>query len=216
MTDSDEKMKFGMYGSGLALCPPSVSTEAGGRHAAEGRRGWACRDHCLATVGAKVGVDEVILVGISELGDVILTMQRINVQARDVTSRIAESLAPDEAPTADQLGQYLARLLPASDFIRFGTIKIVAAQAGAAVTVGGQARGKTPIEPLRLRAPAAYDIKVEKPGFVAFRANVAVPADGEIEVHADLSRVGGATHWYQKWWVLAAALSKLTRPISAA
>src|SRR5262245_8090756 len=35
---------------------------------------------CVAKIGAKVGAAEVVLVGISELGDVILTIQRIDVR----------------------------------------------------------------------------------------------------------------------------------------
>jgi hypothetical protein len=161
---------------------------------------------CLAGVGRKLEVAEVVLLGISELGDVILTLQRIDVAGRAVTTRVAESLAPDQTPSADQLAQYLARLLPASDFIRFGLLKVVARQAGAKVAIGGEPRGLTPIEPLRVRAPASYDILVEKQGFVPFRANVAVPADGEVAVNADLSPLGGAApRWYTKWWVLTAA-----------
>ena len=81
----------------------------------------------------------------------------------------------------------------------------VARQAGALVTVGGEPRGRTPILPLQVRAPAAYDIVVEKPGFVTFRANVAVPADGEVAVNADLSKIGAGARWYTSWWFLSAA-----------
>lgn len=160
---------------------------------------------CLAAVGTKLKVDEVVLLGISEIGDVIITLQRIEVRARKVRARIAESLAPDEAPTDAQLAQYLARLMPASDFIRFGLLKVVARQAGALVTIGGEPRGRTPIAPLKIRAPAAYDIIVEKPGFVTFRANVAVPADGEVAVNADLAHIGAGARWYTSWWFLSAA-----------
>ena len=48
---------------------------------------------CIAKIGKKVGAAEVVLVGISELGDVILTMQRIDVPARNVVTRVADSLA---------------------------------------------------------------------------------------------------------------------------
>jgi hypothetical protein len=159
---------------------------------------------CVAKIGQKVGAAEVILVGISELGDVILTMQRIDVGAHTVSARIADSLAASAPPGADQLTYYLARMLPPSDFLRFGIIAITANERGAAVTVGGEARGVTPIEPLKLHAPATYAIKVEKTGFVPFTTKVQLPPDGEIKVEAQLSRQGGAaTHWYQKWWFYA-------------
>jgi hypothetical protein len=156
---------------------------------------------CVAKIGQKVGASEVILVGVSEMGDVILTMQRIDVRAGTVSGRVADSLAANAQPTEAQLDAYLTRLLPPSDFLRFGVIDIVASEAGAAVTVGGEARGVTPIQPLRLRAPAAYEIKVEKQGFVPFSTSVQLPADGVLKVRAPLQRPG-KDHWYTKWYVL--------------
>jgi hypothetical protein len=160
---------------------------------------------CLAYIGQKVGAEEVVLVGISELGDVILTLQRIAVKRRQVEARIAESLAPSDAPTDLVLAQYLGRLLPSSDFVRFGTIDVVANLSGALVKLGGEDRGTTPLKPLRVRAPASYDIRVEKSGFTPFSATVAVPPDGEVTVKAQLTRRGGTVRWYQKWWVLGIA-----------
>jgi len=160
---------------------------------------------CVAKIGQKIGAAEIILVGISELGDVILTMQRIDVAAHEVSSRVADSLAAGQVPSETQLAGYLTRLLPPGDFLRFGVIDIVANLAGAAVTVGSEARGVTPIEALKLRAPASYDIRVDKTGYVPFSTRVALPPDGEIKVFAQLSRRGGEAAWYQHWYVLAAA-----------
>lgn len=160
---------------------------------------------CVAKIGQKVGASEVILVGISELGDVILTMQRIDVKRSSVSARIADSLAEGAAPTDAQVDAYLQKLLPSGDFKRFGSIDIVANLAGAAVTIGGQSRGVTPIEKLTLPAPATYDIRIEKQGFVPFTTKVQLPPDGEIKVEAELSRRGEAPSWYQRWYVLAAA-----------
>ncbi len=158
---------------------------------------------CVAKIGQKVGAAEVVLVGISELGDVILTMQRIDVRTRAVSARIAESLAASTQPSSDQLGYYLTKLLPPSDFLRFGIIAISANLPGAVVTVGGEKRGVTPIEPLKLRAPAKYPIRVEKTGYVPFTTTVQLPPDSELKVDAELSLRGGGTAWYQKWWVYA-------------
>jgi hypothetical protein len=159
---------------------------------------------CIAAIGAKVGATDVLLVGISELGDVILTVQRIEVRKKAAVTRIADSLATGATPTDDQIDGYLARLLAPSDFIRFGVIDIVANLAGASVTVGGERRGVTPIEALKLHAPATYSIRVEKTGYVPFSTKVALPPDGEIKVEAELSRRGSSA-WYQKWYVLAGA-----------
>ena len=157
---------------------------------------------CVARIGERVGAAEVILVGVSELGDVILTMQRIDVTGRSVSGRVADSLAAGAQPTASQLDAYLTRLLPPGDFLRYGVIEIVAAEPGAAVTVGGVPRGLTPIKPLRLRAPASYDVHVEKSGFVPFTTQVQLPPDSELRVRAQLQRPGN-TAWYTRWYVLA-------------
>jgi hypothetical protein len=157
---------------------------------------------CVAKIGAKVGVVEVILVGVSELGDVILTMQRIDVGRREVVTRVADSLASGAEPTDDALAQYLARLLPPTDFVRFGIIQIIAREAGATVTVGGERRGLTPVAPLKLRAPATYDIRVDKSGFRPFTAQVKLPPDVELKLPVKLERPGGRA-WYQHWYVVA-------------
>ncbi len=161
---------------------------------------------CVARIGAKVGAAEVVLVGISELGDVIMTMQRIDVASHKVNVRIADSLAPNAVPSDDQLGYYLAKLLPPSDFLRYGIIAITASENGAAVTVGGETRGVTPIEPLKLRAPAKYAIRIEKSGFTPFKTTVQLPPDGELKVDAVLSHRGGGSAWYQKWYVVTGAI----------
>lgn len=160
---------------------------------------------CIAAIGRKVGVAEVILVGVSELGDVILTMQRIDANAKSVVTRVADSLAAKSTPSEDQINGYLARLLAPGDFLRYGVIDIVANLAGASVTVGGENRGLTPIQPLKLHAPATYTIRVEKTDYVPFTTKVALPPDGEIKVEAELSKRGAGSAWYQRWYVLAGA-----------
>lgn len=157
---------------------------------------------CVARIGAKVNAAEVVLVGVSELGDVILTMQRIDVRSRSVRARIADSLPGTSPPSGDKLADYLTRLLPPADFLRFGIIAIISSESGAAVTVGGTARGVTPIEPLKLRAPAEYPIRIEKSGFVPFTTTVRLPPDSELKVSAELSRRGEDGAWYKKWYVL--------------
>jgi hypothetical protein len=160
---------------------------------------------CIGRIGQKVGAAEVILVGISELGDVIVTMQRIDVPTRSVSARIADSIPNGNSPSDAQLATYLNRLLPPTDFVRYGVLDIIASEAGASVSVGGEARGTTPIKPLKLHAPASYDIRIAKDGFVPFTAQVAVPPDGEIKVRAALQRRGAAAAWYTHWYVLAIA-----------
>jgi hypothetical protein len=160
---------------------------------------------CIAGIGTKLGADEVLLVGISEFGDVILTLQRIDVPRRRVATRIAEALAEDAAPTDPELTGYLRRVMPDSDFLQYGTIRVSANLAGAEVYVGRERRGRTPIEALRVLAPATYELRLVKKGYVPFEAKVAVPPEGEVEVDARLTREGAGGRWYARWWVAALA-----------
>jgi hypothetical protein len=187
----------------IAVLGPDQARAVYGDHLDQVLVKCAGEAECIAKIGQKAGAAEVILVGVSELGDVILTMQRIAVASRDVSARIADSLAEGASPSDAQVDAYLQRLLPPTDFLRFGTIDIVANLAGAAVTVGNERRGETPIEPLKLPAPASYEILVEKAGFQTYRAKVALPPDGEIKVEANLARPGAAPAWYQRWYVVA-------------
>ncbi len=156
---------------------------------------------CVAKIGEKLGAADVLLVGVSELGDILLTLQRIDVKTRTVAVRTSDSLTSADAPSDEQLAQYIRRLLPPGDFLRFGVIEIVANQTGARVSVGGKERGVTPIAPLRLEAPAAYAIKIEKSGFVAYSTKVQLPPDGTLRVEAELS-MRTEKAWYQRWWVV--------------
>lgn len=160
---------------------------------------------CVGKIAGKLGVDELLLVGIAEFGDVILTLQRIDARSGAVLARVAEALPAGSNANEGAIESYLRRVLPKQDFRQYGVIRITTNVAGAAVSVGGKARGKTPIEPLRVPAPATYPIRVEKPGFVDFRASIAVPPDAEVRVRPQLVRKGGSSAWYTKWWVIAIA-----------
>jgi hypothetical protein len=160
---------------------------------------------CVAEIGKKVGAVEVLLVGVSEFGDVILTLQRIDVKGKKVAMRIAEALAENADPGDDDLIGYLKRVLPEGDFLQFGTIKITANLVGAEVLLDKDTRGETPIDPIKVRAPATYDIRLIKKGYTPFSARVAVPPNGEVEVDARLTKEGAGGAWYAKWWVAAIA-----------
>jgi hypothetical protein len=156
---------------------------------------------CVARIGNKLGAAEVLLVGVGEFGDVILTLQRIDVGSGRSVTRVAEALAAGEQPDDGKLGAWLERVLPAGDFDRFGVIRIASDVRGARVSVGGRARGVTPLSPVRVPAPATYDILVAKQGYVDFRASVAVPPDAEVVVKAQLAEQS-ARPWYTRWWGL--------------
>jgi hypothetical protein len=160
---------------------------------------------CIARLGRRLKAVEVLLVGVSEFGDVILTVQRIDVRRRKVIGRVAEALAAGSAPSDKTLVQYLKRVMPLSDFKRYGMIRIDTNVSGARVTVGKKRRGTTPVKPIRVRAPANYTIKLTKSGYVPFSATVRVPPDAEVKVRPTLSLRGGAAPWYRSWWALAIA-----------
>jgi len=171
-----------------------------------GRDVFACQGatRCIARIGRKLGASEVLLVGVSEFGDVILTLQRISARNGRVLTRIAEALAHDAEPTAKAMTRYLKRVMPKSDFIRYGVVRIKANVNDAEVFLGDHRKGVTPISPLRVRAPATYKIHLTKPGFVPFTASVDVPPEAVVKVEPTLvPRTTPA--WYKRWWVAAIA-----------
>jgi hypothetical protein len=167
----------------------------------------------------------VILVGISQLGDVILALQRIGVRTRSVEGRIAEALSPGTEPGDEVLLGYLRRLLPPEDFRRYGGIRVRANVSGADVALDGLVRGRTPPGALQVEAPRRYQLTVRKTGYIDFTANLDVQPDFTVEVNPDLHRRPTALAWYQRWWVwgivavvaagTATALALTLRPTGA-
>ena len=68
--------------------------------------------------------------------------------------------------------------------------------------LGSKKRGTTPLPgPIKVRAPSTHDIKVSKPGFLDFSAQVKVPPDATIQVNAALQPISeGGVPYYKKWW----------------
>src|SRR6185503_12835384 len=119
---------------------------------------------CIAGIGQRLGVEEVLLVGVSELGDVIVALQRVDSKTARVLSRTSDSLPPGGDPDDKALEAYLKRLLPPGDFLRWGTLRIRADVEGAVVEIDGQRRGVTPVPPIQVAAPSTVDVRVTKPG----------------------------------------------------
>jgi len=160
---------------------------------------------CIGKIGSRLSVDEVIMVGVSELGDVILTVQRVESGGGAVKGRLAEALPAGTTPSDDDLLTYLTRLLPAEDFVRFGVLAIKVNVAGADIEVGCQPRGRSPLPALKLPAPSTYPVDVHKVGYQPFHAEIKLAPDADIQVEANLTRPGGKRPWYAHWYVAATA-----------
>jgi hypothetical protein len=158
---------------------------------------------CISRIGGRLGCDEVILIGVSQLGDLILAIQRIEVESSRVLARLADSLASRRIRQND-LRAYLRRLLPASDFKRYGEIVVKTDGVGDEVFLDEMPRGRTPLlSPLKVPAPGRYTIRVTRPGHEEFVARLDVLPEAAVEVTPKLSRKTPPARWYQQWWVWA-------------
>jgi hypothetical protein len=166
---------------------------------------------CIGRIGARLKADEVLLVGISALGDLIVALQIVEVRTGKVRARANESLAADAEPDDNRIEAYARRLLPRTTFRRFGVIRVAADVDGADVEIGAIPRGHTPLDPVVVEAPQRYDVRVRKPGYQDFTAAIDVPPDATVEVRPLMSRRADAvTPWYGKWWVWAIAGTVVT------
>jgi hypothetical protein len=158
---------------------------------------------CLSQLGAQLGVEEVLLVGISQLGDVVLALQRIDVLRGKVGPQLSETLEGDEPDDARLLG-WLKQLYPPEVFKRYGFISVITSVDGAAVKINTQVRGDTPLgAPLKVIAPRSYRVDLEKSGYLPFSASIDVLPDATVEVRAELSPEAAPLPWYKRWYVWA-------------
>ena len=158
---------------------------------------------CIAAIGRRLRCDEIVLVGISQLGDTILAFQRIDVASGRVMARLADSLGHRRRIKTAALDRYLRKLLPPEDFKRYGRIAILTSAMGDKVFVDEQYRGQTPLPPLKVPAPGRYSIRVQRQGHDDFMARLDVLPDALVEVTPTLGRKSEPTKWYQRWWVWA-------------
>jgi hypothetical protein len=159
---------------------------------------------CVGKIGLQLGADEVLLVGVSQLGDIVIALSRIDASRGEAGARLAESLPPDGDVNDQQALTWLRQLFPPDVFHRYGSIAIDADQAGAEVSLNAKVAGTTPLlQPVKVPAPATYDLKVAKHGFVPFQARVDVLPDANVEVHATLLKESRDVPWYKRWYVWA-------------
>ncbi len=157
---------------------------------------------CVGAVGRRLGVDEVILVGMSSLGDVIIQITRVKVSNRRVLGSVGHTMPPMSKLSKKKLDSLLHRLMPRRDFIRYGYIRVRSNRRGAQVFLNDKKHGQTPLRgPIKVQAPSVHRVKVIKRGFVDFSADLTVPPDGNVTVNANLPLIPkGVTPFYKKWW----------------
>lgn len=159
---------------------------------------------CLSQVGRRLGTSEVLLLAVSQLGDVVMALQRINVADQRVAARFADSIVSGQSVDEARILSWLQQLYPPETFKRYGQIRITTDIDGAQVYVNAKARGKTPLgAPLQVLAPGNYRLLIEKDKFLPFQAAISVMPDSVVEVTARLPREGKETPWYRRWYVWA-------------
>jgi hypothetical protein len=160
---------------------------------------------CIAELGRKLAADEVILVGLSELGDLILAIQRIDVATGGVLARLADSVQRRRHIRPVNIDRYLRRLLPRDDFLRYGLIVVRSDRVGDQVSLDDLPRGRTPLAPIKVPAPGRYRVQVRRPGHYDFNTRLDVVPDSTVEVTPTLAPLGGneRRRWYEHWWVWA-------------
>ena len=160
---------------------------------------------CIGAIGDQLGAEEVLLAGVSQLGDTIIALQRIDAKRGEAGARLAESLPPDRDVTDEQGLTWLRQLFPPEVFRRYGTIAVEADQSGASISLNSEGAGKTPTNsPIKVRAPGTYKLRVDKRGYVPFEARVDVMPDANIVVRATLVKETREVPWYKRWYVWAA------------
>jgi hypothetical protein len=159
---------------------------------------------CLSGVGERLGVKEVLLLAVSQLGDVVLALQRIDVPTHRVVARFADSLSSGVQVDEARLLSWLQQLYPPETFKRYGHIRIATDVSGAQVYVNAKPRGQTPLsEPLSVLAPGNYRLLVEKDRYLPFQASLTVMPDTLVEVDARLVKANQQQAWYRRWYVWA-------------
>ncbi len=170
---------------------------------------------CLAGVGRRLGVREVLLAAVSQLGDVVVALQRVDVVRRAVIGRVADSLpAGQQVDEARVLG-WLQQLYPPETFKRYGQIRVTTDVEGVQLYINAKPRGKTPLAPVQVLAPGNYRLLLERPRFLPFQAAVSVMPDTTVEVAAHLTPELRATPWYRRWYVWTAIGAGAVAAVSA-
>jgi PEGA domain len=197
--------------TGLRVLGPTEARQKIGDRVDTLVAGCQGKPDCVGAIGMRLGVSEVILVGMSSLGDVIIQITRVKVSSRRVLGSVGHTMPPMGKLSMNKLDSLLRRLMPRRDFIRYGFIRVRSNRRGAQVFLNQKNHGQTPLRgPIKVRAPSVHRVKVSKRGFVDFSADLTVPPDGTVTVNAKLPLIPkGITPFYKKWWFWTVIASSL-------
>lgn len=158
---------------------------------------------CLGRIGQRLGASEVLFLAVSQIGDMVMAIQRIDEGGR-VTGRVADSVPAGQILDEARILTWLQQLYPPETFKRYGQIRVSTDVGGAQVYVNAKARGQTPLhEPIQVLAPGNYRILVEKSRHLPFQAQFTVMPETTVEVQALLPKELVSRPWYQRWYVWA-------------
>lgn len=165
---------------------------------------------CLSAVGERLKAKEVLLLAVSQLGDVVLALRRILVKDRRVVARYADSLSSGTQVDEARLLSWLQQLYPPETFKRYGQIRILTDISGAQIYLNAKPRGQTPLpEPLSVLAPGNYRLLLEKDRYLPFQASLLVMPDMVVDVDANLIKQEQTQRWYSRWYVWTGIIASL-------
>jgi TolB-like protein len=155
--------------------------------------------NCLAEIGGALGVDKLVVGHAGKLGDsYVISLRLINVRQVRVDNRVTESFKglEDQLLRAVRLA---GRSLLGIDAKEPGTLALAGSQVEAAVFLDEKDAGQLPMPAVGGLVPGRHSLRVAKKGFLDWRSDVYVEANGTTAVWAELQEA--PAKWYQKWWV---------------
>ncbi|MDA3862265.1 MAG: PEGA domain-containing protein [Deltaproteobacteria bacterium] len=162
---------------------------------------------CFSKLGKKLNVQEVLLVGITEFGTVLINMKRIIVKTSKIKGTSDIDIKKHERISRLQIFGMLKTVFPQKYFIQKGMVHIISETKGAGVFIDNKKQGQTPIKPINLIAPRSYSIKVTKKKFNPFEVSIDLAPDALLRINAQLTPIikHQPSKWYEKWWVWSIA-----------
>jgi PEGA domain-containing protein len=183
-----------------------------------GLRGCTGDRDCLAVIGRRLGVKQIAVGNVGQLGDsYVVNLKLVDVDSQQEVRRISEPLRgdPDELIEAVRVAAYR---LVAPEQLK-GSIALLADVNGAAVTLDGKPVGMTPMRTLAGLDVGKHKLRVEAKGYTVFTGDVEVrfqktsevvvrmQAAPEIIAHGagGLGRRPAPTPWYASPWAYVGA-----------